>query len=115
MSRGIGGIIALKAVLIIPLLSLFWDESSHLIVVSFPEDLVYGFLGYDTVDRSFLEYLVVVAGGWFKDIFPYAWDQSSHKVSIGGGVSKRVSGFGSQLLEVLNVLINEGPSHFDAF
>jgi hypothetical protein len=53
-SRGVRGVIALEAVLIVPLLSLFWNESSHLIVVPSPEDLVYGLLGYDTVDCSFL-------------------------------------------------------------
>ena len=53
-SRGIRGIVALEAVLVIPLLSLFWDESSHLIVVSLPEDLVYGLLGYDAVNGPLL-------------------------------------------------------------
>ena len=64
----------MEAVLIVPLLSLFWNESPHLIVVSSPEDLVYGFLGYDTVDSSLLEHLVIVTGGWFEDVFSYAWD-----------------------------------------
>ena len=73
-SRGIRGVVSLKAVLIIPLLSLFWDESSHLIVVSFSKDLVDGLLGYDAVDSSFLQNLVVVAGGWFEDVSSYAWD-----------------------------------------
>ena len=50
----IGRIISLEAVLIVPLLSLLWDESSHLIVVSPPEDLINGFLRYYAVDGSFL-------------------------------------------------------------
>ena len=53
-SRGVGGVVALEAVLVIPLLSLFWDESSHLVVVSFSEDLVDSFLGDNTVDGPFL-------------------------------------------------------------
>ena len=73
-SRGVRGIIALEAVLIVPLLSLFWDESAHLIIVSFSKDLVYGFLRDDAIDRSFLQYLVVIARGWFEDVSPYAWD-----------------------------------------
>jgi hypothetical protein len=64
----------LEAVLIIPLLSLFWDESSHLIIVSSSEDLIDGFLGYDAIDGSLFQDLVVVAGGWFKDILSYTWD-----------------------------------------
>ena len=47
-------VISLEAVLVIPLLPLLWDESSHLIVVSSPEDLINGLLRYDTVDSSFL-------------------------------------------------------------
>ena len=62
MSRGVRGVVALEAVLIIPLLSLFWDESSHLVVVSSPEDLVDSFLGDNAVNGSFLQDLVVVAG-----------------------------------------------------
>ena len=54
VSRGIGRVVALKAVLVIPLLSLLWDESSHLIVVPSPEDLVDSLLGDNTVDGSFL-------------------------------------------------------------
>ena len=73
-SRGVRGIIALEAILITPLLSLFWDESAHLVVVSFSEDLVYGFLGDDAIDRPLLQHLVVIARGWFEDISPYAWD-----------------------------------------
>ena len=53
-SGGVGGIVTLEAVLIIPLLSLLWDESSHLVVVSFSKDLVYGLLGFVAVDCSFL-------------------------------------------------------------
>jgi hypothetical protein len=53
-SRGVRGIITLEAALIIPLLSLFWDESSHLVIVSPPEDLTYGLLGDDAIDRSLL-------------------------------------------------------------
>jgi hypothetical protein len=64
----------LEAVLIVPLLSLFWDESAHLVVVSSSEDLVYGLLGDDAVNGSLLEHLIVVAGGWFEDISSYAWD-----------------------------------------
>jgi hypothetical protein len=94
-SRGVRGVIALEAVLVIPLLSLFWDKSPHLIVVSFSEDLVDGFLGYDAVDGSFLQDLVVVTRGWFEDISSYTWDQSSYEVSVGGSVSERVSSFGS--------------------
>ena len=61
-SRGVRGVVALEVVLIIPLSLLFWDESSHLIVVSFPEDLVDGFLGDDTVDGSLFQDLIIVAG-----------------------------------------------------
>ena len=46
-SGGIRGVIALEAVLVILLLSLFWDESAHLVVVSLSEDLVYGLLRND--------------------------------------------------------------------
>jgi hypothetical protein len=53
-SRGVGGVVALEAVLVIPLLSLFWDESSHLVVVSFSKDLVDSFLGDNAVDGPFL-------------------------------------------------------------
>ena len=53
-SWGVRGIIALEAVLVIPLLLLFWDESPHLVVVPLPEDLVYRFLGDDAIDGSFL-------------------------------------------------------------
>ena len=91
---GIRRIIALEAVLVASLLSLFWDESSHLIVVSLSEDLIYSFLRDDTVDCSLFEHLVVVAGGWFEDISSYAWNESSYEVSICGGVSESVSGFG---------------------
>ena len=62
VSRGVRGIVALEVVLIIPLLSLFWDESSHLVVVSFPKDLVDSLLGDNAVDGSLLQDLVVVAG-----------------------------------------------------
>ena len=61
-SRGVRGVVALEVVLIILLLLLFWDESSHLVVVSSPEDLVDSFLGDDTVDGRFLLDLIVVAG-----------------------------------------------------
>ena len=74
VSGGVRGIVSLEAVLVIPLLSLFWDKSAHLVVVSFPEDLVYGLLGDDAIDCSFLQHLIVVAGGWFENVFPYAWD-----------------------------------------
>ena len=37
-------IISLEAVLVGPLLPLLWDGSSHLIIVSFPEDLIDGLL-----------------------------------------------------------------------
>ena len=93
--RGIRGVVALEAVLVVPLLSLFWDKPPHLIVVSSSKDLVDGFLGYDAINGSLLQDLVVVAGGWFEDVSSYARDQSSHEVSVGGSVSKRVSGFGS--------------------
>ena len=43
-SGRIGGVISLEAVLIVPLLSLFQNESSHLIIVSSSEDLVDGLL-----------------------------------------------------------------------
>ena len=86
--------IALEAVLVVPLLPLFWDESAHLVVVSLPEDLVYGFLRDDAVDGPFLQDLIIVAGGWFEDISSYTGNQSSYEVSICGGVSERVSGFG---------------------
>ena len=92
-SWSIGRVVALEAVLIIPLLSLFWDKSSHLVIVSFPKDLVYGLLGDDAVDCSLLEYLVIVAGRRFEDVSSYAWDQSSYKVPVGRGISKCVSGF----------------------
>jgi hypothetical protein len=44
----------LEAVLIVPLLSLFWDESAHLVIVFSPEDLIYSFLGDDAINCSFL-------------------------------------------------------------
>ena len=114
-SGGVRGVIALEAVLVVPLLSLFWDESSHLIVISSSKDLIDGFLRYDTVDGSFLQDLVVVARGWFEDILSYAWDQSSYEVSVGGGVSQCVPSFGGQLFKILDILIDEGPGHLDAF
>ena len=49
-------------VLIVPLLPLFGDKSPHLVVVSSPEDLVDDLLGYDAVDCSFLQDLVIIAG-----------------------------------------------------
>ena len=52
---GIRRIIALEVVLVIPLLSLFWDKSSQLVVILSPEDLIDSFLGDDTVDGSFLK------------------------------------------------------------
>ena len=73
-SRGVRRVVALEAVLIIPLLSLFWDESSHLIIVLSPEDLIDGFLGYDAVDGSLFQDLVVVARRWFEDILSYTRD-----------------------------------------
>ena len=73
VSGGVRGVIALEAVLVVPLLSLFRDKSAHLVVVSFSKDLVYGLLRDDTVDCSLLQYLVVVAGGWFEDVFSYTW------------------------------------------
>ena len=57
----VGGIVSLEVVLIVPLLPLLRDESPHLIVISFPKDLVDGFLGNDTVNSSLFQYLVVVA------------------------------------------------------
>ena len=81
-------------VLISPLLPLFWDESSHLVVISFPKDLVDSLLGYNTIDSSFLQDLVVVTGGWFEDVSSYAWDQSLYEVSIGRRISKCISSFG---------------------
>ena len=54
VSGCIRGIVPLEAVLVVPLLSLFQDEPFHLVVVSFPKDLVDSLLGYDTVDSSFL-------------------------------------------------------------
>ena len=93
-SWGVGRVIPLEAVLIVPLLSLFWDESAHLVIVSLSEDLIYGLLGDDAIDCSLFQHLVVIAGRWFEDVFPYTWDQSSHEVSVGGGVSKCVPSFG---------------------
>ena len=92
-SWSVGQVVSLEAVLVVPLLSLFWDESAHLIIVSSSKDLIYGFLRDDAIDRSFLQHLVVITGGWFEDVLPYAGNQSSYEVSIGGGVSKRVSSF----------------------
>ena len=73
-SWSVRGIISLEAILVVSLLTLFGDESSHLIVVSFPEDLIYGFLGDDAVDGSLLQDLIVVAGGWFEDVLSYTGD-----------------------------------------
>ena len=53
-SRGVRRVIALEAVLIVPLLSLFWDEPAHLVIVLSPEDLIYGFLGDDAINCSLL-------------------------------------------------------------
>ena len=73
-SRGVGRVISLEVVSIVSLLSLFWDESAHLVIVSLSEDLVYGLLGDDAVNGSLFEHLVVVAGGRFEDVSSYAWD-----------------------------------------
>ena len=54
MLGSIGGVVALEVVLIIPLLSLFWYESPHLVVVSFSEDLIDGLLGDNAVNCSLL-------------------------------------------------------------
>ena len=54
VSGGVRGVVALEAVLTIPLLPLFWDESSHLVVVPSSKDLIDGLLGDDTVDGPFL-------------------------------------------------------------
>jgi hypothetical protein len=86
-----------------------------LVVVSLPEDLIYSLLRDDTVDCSFLEHLIVVAGGRFEDVSSYARDEPSYEISIGRGISKGISGFGGQLFKVLNVLIDERPGHFDTF
>ena len=94
VSECVGRVVSLKVVLISPLLPLFWDESSHLVVFSFPKDLVDSFLGYNTIDSSFLQDLVVVTGGWFEDVSSYAWDQSLYEVSIGRRISKCISSFG---------------------
>ena len=51
---GVGGVVALEAVLIVPLSLLLWDKPSYLVVVFPPKDLVNGFLGDDTVDGSLL-------------------------------------------------------------
>ena len=52
-SGSVRRVVALEAVLVIPLLSLFWDESSHLVVVPSSEDLINGLLGDNTVDAIF--------------------------------------------------------------
>ena len=52
VSGCVRGVVSLEVVLVIPLLFLLWNKSSHLIVISFPKDLIDGFLGYDTVDSS---------------------------------------------------------------
>ena len=115
MSGGVGGVVFLEAALVVPLLFLLWDESPHLVVVSFSKDLIDCLLGYNAIDSSFLQDLVIITGGWFEDISSYAWDQPLYKVSVGRHISKCVFSFGSQLLEVLDVLINKGPGHFDVF
>ena len=71
---GIRGVISSKAVLTVPLLSLVRDKSSHLVVVSLSENLSDCLLRDDTVDCSLLQDLVVVAGGWFENVFPYTGD-----------------------------------------
>ena len=43
-SWSVRGVVSLETILIVSLLSLFWDESSHLIVISSSEDLVYSLL-----------------------------------------------------------------------
>ena len=53
-SWGVRRVVALEEVLIIPLLSLFWDESSHLVVVPPSKDLVDSLLGDNTVDGPLL-------------------------------------------------------------
>ena len=51
---GVRRVVALEAVLVILPLLLFWDESSHLVVVSSSEDLIDSFLRDNTVDGPFL-------------------------------------------------------------
>ena len=51
---GVRRVVALEAVLVILPLSLLWDESSHLVVVSSSEDLIDSFLGDNTVNGPFL-------------------------------------------------------------
>ena len=74
VSRGVGGVISLEAVSVVPLLSLFWDKSAHLVIIPLPEDLVYGFLGNDAINGPLFEYLVVVAGRRFEDVSSHARD-----------------------------------------
>ena len=52
VSGHVRGVVPLEAVLVIPLLPLFWDKSSHLVIVSFPKNLTDGLLGYHAVDSS---------------------------------------------------------------
>ena len=53
-SWSVGRVVSLEAVLVVPLLSLFWDKSTHLVIVSPSEDLIDGLLGDDTIDRPLL-------------------------------------------------------------
>jgi hypothetical protein len=93
MSGGVGGVVFLEAALVVPLLFLLWDESPHLVVVSFSKDLIDCLLGYNTIDSSFLQDLVIIAGGWFEDISSYAWDQPSYKVSVGRRIIRKTHFF----------------------
>ena len=54
LSGGVRRVVALEAVLTIPLLSLFWDESSHLVVVPSSKDLIDSLLGDNAVDGPLL-------------------------------------------------------------
>ena len=117
VSRGIGRVVSLEPVLGGSWLVLLLVESSPAgdSASPFLEYLLYGFLRCDAVDGSPLHDLVVVGGGWLKDVFADTFHQAPGEQSVRGGITQYVSGVSGELFEVLDVLVYEWPLHFDGF
>jgi hypothetical protein len=115
VSRGIGRIVALEPVLGGSRLALLLIEPSPAggSASSLLEYLLYGFLRCDAVDGSPLHDLIVVGGGWFEDIFANAFYQAPGEQSVRGGITQYVSRISGELFEVLDILVDEWPFHFD--